>query len=165
MPSYILQGNPYYTWVSIQAIPCATFAPFAKSYPKYSIWVCNYILHILAIAYYRPLPTSLRESSKPVKQIQMLWIEAGTLCLELWIAQFCLEVYQAYSTPSVANHHVFITRVWRLPPFLNRKNYTLKLHETSSLFERNKGRHAEDGSLAAGSKSGTRAGATATAAP
>lgn len=49
---------------------------------------------------------------------------------------------------------------------MNRKNYTLKLPETSSLsFERNKGRRAEEGSLAAGSKSGIRAGTTAAGAP
>ena len=66
--------------------------------------------------------------------------------------------------------HFYDQRFWSLPPLLSRKNSTSELHgkRLSIILEKCLicfSRHAEEGSLALGVRSGMRAGATAADTP
>lgn len=150
---YVLWGIPslcmvLYSESSTCYIP--SICQVLDSYPKYSIWVCNYTLHILATAYF--LPASLRESSKPEEQIQMVLSLASSIQNSRW-QDFIWKRTRLTQHLFLLTSHFYDQRFWSFPPLLSRKNTTPELHGKRLSIIWGKylicfHRHAEEDSLA-----------------
>lgn len=159
---YVLQGNPSLCMVHVlHSIRLPSFGLLCK------VQYLSMQLHILATAYF--FLAFLRESSKPEEQIQMFLNLASLIQNSRW-QDFTWKCTRLTQHLFLLTSHFYDQRFWSLPPLLSRKNSTSELNgkRLSIIVEKYLicfSRHAEEGSLAFGVRSGMRAGATAADTP
>lgn len=141
-----------FAWFSIQKVPRATFHPFAKSWTLIHTYL-SMQLHITHTGNSILLPASLRESSKPEEQIQMVLSLASSIQNSRW-QDFIWKRTRLTQHLFLLTSHFYDQRFWSFPPLLSRKNTTPELHGKRLSIIWGKylicfHRHAEEDSLAA----------------
>lgn len=116
LPNLCFARNP-----SLQG-SCATFHQFARvldSYPKYSIWVCNYT--------YWQQHTFLASLKLKARGANQMFLNLASLIQNSRWQDFTWKCTRLTQHLFLLTSHFYDQRFWSLPPLLSRKNSTFEL--------------------------------------